>query len=328
MQPLSKKIRNWVLIFLFVLFVLSTPIIIGYSKGYRMDDALGLIQTGGIYLHSDIANTTVFLDDEFVEDNGRFVKNTYIEELLPNRYYVVRVQKEGYQSWVKIVSVKPKLVSEVRVMMLPTTFEWRFIEATTTLALEEGVKVGTSSLKEVPNPEFKELTEFFESDLDQFEIKVASTTYEVVKGVKVATSTTISEMRFPEWLQDVASTTHLKDKDMVRERDGVVAWLENGDFYALWAREKDPVPFYFCAEKCTTQLSINWAEPILRYEFYPNRNDLVVLNSSRGIYVMELDNRSERNLQTILEEPNLDFRFTQDGTLIVFDGIAFRETSW
>ena len=81
-------------------------------------------------------------------------------------------------------------------------------------------------------------------------------------------------------------------------------------------------------ESCADRLSINWQEPILRYEFYPNRSDLLMVVSERGLYVVELDNRSERNIQTIREERNLDFRLKADGMLVVFDGQSYFETSW
>lgn len=337
MKPLSKKFRVGVLWILFFLFVVFTPILIGYSNGYRIDDALGLIQTGGIYIHSDISNTSVFLNEDFVENNGAFLKNTLIQDLLPNRYYSIRAEKEGYQSWVKVLAVKPNLVTEARVLMLPAVFEWILIPASTTIAVEDTDAVldeegttttSTSTLEEVDNPEFLALKEYFDEDRDQFEVDVATTTYEYVRGKRRATTTTVVETRFPEWLLEVASTSNLLDKEMVREREGVVAWLENGDLFAVWSRSEDPIPFFFCEEKCKAELTIDWGEPILRYEFYPNRNDLFVMLSERGLYVVELDNRSQRNIQTILEAPNLDFRFQSDGTLLVFNGEEFQKTSW
>lgn len=327
MRPLSRKIRTRVLWLLFMLFVIFTPVLIGYSKGYRLDDALELIQTGGIYLHSDIANTSVYLDDDFVENNGAFLKNTFIQDLLPNRYYALRVERDGYQSWVKVLSVKPNLVTEARILMLPKEFEWRLIPATTTLAVPQSVDA-TTTVQEVSNPEYEELKEYFTEDRGQFEFEVATSTYEYIRGKRFATTTTVIETQFPEWLEGLASTTNLFEKEMVREREGIVTWLDNGDIFAVWGRERDPVPYFFCLESCSEQLSINWAEPILRYEFYPNRNDLLLVLSERGLYVIELDNRSQRNIQTIIEAPNLDFRLQADGVLVVFDGEQYRETNW
>jgi len=335
MRPLSHNVRRRVLWVLFAIFILGTPLLIGYSKGYRLNDALGLIQTGGVYLHSDISNTLVFLDDEFVENNGAFLRNTLIQDLLPNRYYNLRAQRDGYQSWVKVLYVEPNLVTEARVMMLPSEFDWIEVPATTTLAVTEEIEgatstTGTTSPEVVPNPEYVDLEEYFAEDKDQFAVEVATSAYAFIRGKRVATTTTVIEIQFPEWLKDVASTTNLKDKEMVREREGIVTWLENGDVFAVWARPEDPIPYFFCEADlpCKEQLSINWWEDILRYEFYPNRNDAVLVLSERGLYAVELDNRSQRNIQVILEEPNLDFRLQGDGTVIVFDTESYRITSW
>jgi len=329
MDPLSHTIRIRVLWFLFFLFLVTTPLLIGYTKGYRLGDALSLRQVGGIYVHSDLAHTGVYLDDIFVESNGSFMKNTFIQNLLPNRYYKVRVEREGYQSWVKILSVKPNLVTEAYAVMIPSVFDWKHIPASTTVEISVfDEKIATTTQEEVANPEFIKLHKYFTDDEEQFEVEVATTTYEYKNGVRYATTTNVKEIHFPDWMLEFASSSELAKKEMVQERNGIVTWLENGDLFAVWGRENDPAPFYFCTETCVTKLAINWAEPILRYEFYPNRNDVVVVLSEKGVYVEELDNRSERNLQTILEEPNLDFRFLPDKTLVVYDGVAFREISW
>lgn len=327
MTPLSASYRRSLFILMIVLFVIGTPLLIGYSKGYRLGDALSLIATGGIYIHSDFSDTSVYIDGDFVEHNGAFLRNTLIQDLSPGRTYTIWVEKPGYQSWTKMLRVKANLVTEGRVMMLPEVFEWRVISPTTVL-VEEATAKRASSTREVENPEYLTLEEQFTHDLDQFAVEVATTTYTTVRGKKVATTTTTIAYEFPRWLDTFASSTNLATKKMVREREGMVAWLDQGDLWAVWARESDPVPFYFCDKLCYTRLAIDWQEPILRYEFYPNRNDAVILLTERGIYAVELDNRSQRNIQPIIEGADLDFRIAGDGTLTVFDGTQYKETSW
>ncbi len=326
-MPLTKTYRRSLFATMIVLFIIGTPLLIGYSKGYRLDDALSLIETGGIYLHSDFNDTSVYLDNNFVEHNGAFLRNTYIQDLTPGRRYTIWVEKPGYQSWTKKLRVTANLVTEAGVLMLPTHFVWRHIPATTTVSDGSLLRVGTTT-HEVANPAYTAQSERFADDIDQFAVEVATTTLITVRGKKVATTTTSIAYEFPEWLTLFASTTDLAHKDMIREREGIVTWLLNGDLSAAWARTNDPAPYYFCDKLCYSRLSIDWSEPITRYEFFPNRNDIVIIGTERGIYAVELDNRSQRNIQTILEEPNLDFRLDNDGALTVFDGKEYRETSW
>jgi len=307
-------------------FVGGTPILIGYSKGYRLDDALSLTSTGGIYINSDVSNASVYLDNTFVDRSGAFLKNTLIQDLAPNKSYVVRMQKAGYRSWVKRLPVLPNLVTEARVLMLPEEFDWTPIRATSTVAVNSSL-VSATTTQSVANPEYVDMLDYFENDKDQFAVGVATTTYEFVHGQRVATTTTTFEIQFPTWLEGVASSTHLADKTMVRERDGIVAWLEDGNLHTIWARVNDAPPYYLCTSACTDKLVIDWQEPILRYEFYPNRSDVVVLSTQRGIYAVELDNRSQRNIQPIMEGSGYDFRIFSDGTIGLFDGSVFQEAS-
>jgi hypothetical protein len=306
-------------------FILGAPLLIGYSKGYRLDDALELIQTGGIYLHSDVANTNVYIDDVFIEKNGQFLRNTFVQTLLPNRTHKVVVQKEGLQDWRKDLMVLPDLVTEANVIMLPREFEWRMIPATSTLPVSGPASALVSASSSVPNPEYVSLTEEFAQDLDQFEVEVASTTVVLVKGKPVATTTTLVEVQYPSWLAPIASTTGFADEDMVREREGMALWLHDGNVHAVWVRPSDPPPFYFCVKECVRELVIDWKEPIRRYDFFPNRNDVVVVASDQGIYAVELDDRSQRNIQVIRAGLGLDFRLNGD-EIVVFDGATYWET--
>ena len=336
MLPLSKRVRAWTLRGLVFVFIVGAPILIGYTKGYRIDDALGLIQTGGIYIHTDVSNAAVFLDDEYVRNNGIFLKNVLIQNLLPNRYYEVRIEHPRHQSWVKVLPVQPKLVTEARALMLPKVFTWRHVVATTTVKMDPSLlrtenSLATTTLDgfmDVPNPEFLEFKEFFEEDRDQFSIDIATSTYETIAGVMYPTTTTIEIIRFPTWMSAVASTSALESKTMVRERQGIVAWLEEGDLFAVWGKEGESPPYFFCNKVCVEKQHIDWQEPIQRYEFFPNRNDVVILLTERGIFAVELDGRSERNIQVILEEPDLDFRIKPNGSLVVYDGTEFKETTF
>jgi len=332
MRPLSRNFRRTLFWALSLLFIVGAPLVIGYSVGYRLDDALSLVQTGGIFIHSDMSNTRVYLDGEFIENTGVILRSTLIRDLAPKRFYEVWVEKPGYQSWVKTLYVRPNLVTEARVLMLPGRFEWTILEATTTLALVDAVVLNggatTSTSTEVANPEFVEQQEFFADDRGQFAVEVATSTYTYVLGRRTATTTTVTLIEFPEWLVPVASISQLASQEMVRERDGVVAWLNDGNVHATWARRDEQVPYYFCSATCTKQFIIDWEEPIMRYEFYPGRSDVVIVHTFRGVYAVELDGRTQRNIQPFLEDMIVDFRVRDNDTLVVFDGRTYRETSW
>ncbi len=309
-----------------LLFLVVAPLIMGYAAGYRLSDTLSFIETGGMYVHADVPSVRVYLDGEFVETSGTFLRNTLIQDLLPGKRYLVSVEKEGYHSWRKELLVLPNLVTEGRVLMLPTRLTWREIAPTSTIETTGSARENATS--SVPNPEFRAMKELFADSKEQFAVEVATTTVILRGGKRVATTTTIIETVFPDWLSNFASSTNLMAQEMVRERDGMVLWLKDGDLHAAWAREREQPPYIFCEEICTKEMIIDWNEPILRYEWYPNRSDVVLVLSERGLYALELDGRSTRNLQPILPETGLDFRIIDGERVVVFDGTVYKETSW
>ncbi len=344
MRPLEKKTRQTMFWLSLVAFVLGTPLLIGYSKGYRLNDAYSLVHTGGLYLHSDIPSTQVYVNGVFVEKNGTFLRNTLIQNLTPSRDYDILVTKDGFQSWIKKLRVTPDLVTEARVLMLPKEFVWETIPKTIPSSTEHILATSSATTTLVKNPAYTAMATYFASEKDQFAVEIASSTFITVKGKRVATTTTNIVYKFPSWLEAFASSTDLEHKTMVREKDAVVLWLENGNLYAQWVRTDETPPYYFCsiscdkeknvcAPTCRERVVIDWQEPITRYDLYPGRSDVVTLVTSKGVFAVELDDRSQPNIQYIVEGAKVDgtpfdFRFKSDGTFVLYDGEEYKTTKW
>jgi len=322
MKPLDRTIRSRMFWACILLFIVGTPILIGYSQGYRLDDALSLVETGGLYLYADVPNASVYLDDDFIELNGAFLRNTFIQNLTPNHVYTIRFEKEGYHTWTKHLTVHPNIVTEARVLMVPKVLVWKEVPATSTVSL---MTAGTTT-HEVENPEHTEVRELFAEDGSKFAVRIATTTTLIARGKRIATTTTATTYVFPEWLETLASTSQITDRASVRERDGVVMWLDTGTIVATWGSTNDPRPYYL--SDVPEEIRISDGGPYSRLEFYPNRNDIVLAASPLGVYAIELDNRSPRNAQPLSQGKGLDFRIDRGGTLVIFDGTAYRETSW
>ncbi len=63
---------------------------------------------------------------------------------------------------------------------------------------------------------------------------------------------------------------------------------------------------------------------ILRFDFYPDNSDLVVLTLEDGIYVEEIDDRGWQNIQPLYLKANIDMR-VHDSHIYVKDGLYFFE---
>lgn len=323
MTPLTKKQRLTSILLLGIVFVLIAPAIVLYSLGYTLDDQFTFQKTGGIFIHSDISNTSTFIDKEFFKTNGIFIRNTLIQDLVPNKKYLVEVNKDGYQSWRKDIYVYPSIVSEGTVFMLPNIFEKREILKYIDKA---GVATSTPIIKtqiKATNPEFISVSGLF-----------ASSTKAVAEKPKQATTTiatnSVSEQKSDiELFFDTLKISNFEKLDNLIVNGKEVSWLDKGNINLYWMDDVSSVPYYYCDGEeervCKNSITLNWEDEIKRFEYLPGRNDVWMVLTSHGIYAVEVDGRTPRNIQTIYLGENLDFRLTQADLLIIKEKSTFFE---
>lgn len=339
MKPLKHKTRFISFLGLLILFIIIAPILIIYSQGYRitnLDDAFSFIKTGGIFVHSEnITNTEVYLDGEFVKNSGVLIRNTFIQDLRPLKEYKVEVYKEGYNGYVKNIFVNPTLVSEVTVLMLPLEIDKREImeffdtegNATTTSPQKAALN---STLIFKTNAEYLELKNLFEpATSTKSKTTISKINQEVKDRINLNNSTTTATTtkEIPEYFEKLG----VKDPDLLKNlitMNDEVSWLENGNVTINWIGKKENIPYYYCVDvesDCREKIGLDWIDEIKRFDFFPGRTDVWVVLTKNGIYAVEIDDRSERNIQPIYVGQNLDFRINSNSRIVVKDGKSFFE---
>jgi hypothetical protein len=328
MKPLTTKQRTISISILAFIFIILAPIIILYSFGYRIDRQFTLQKTGGIFIHSTIPNASVFLDDEYVKDNGLFIKNVIIQDLTPNQSYSIRVQKDGYQSWVKDIYVYPTIVTEARLLMLPEKYEVReifpFIDSD-----GNGTRVAPAKILKSTSEEYISLVKLFEpeitkSEVTKKEISQTSNTNTKIK-LKSDDSSVVPEKEVVKTKLDLFfESIDIKDYTKLKNliiNGKEVSWLDDSGIKIYWTDENNVAPYYYCGGEeriCTTSLQLEWND-IKRFDYFPGRDDVWIVLTSTGIFAVEVDNRSQRNIQNIYIGENLDFRLVTGGRLIIKD---------
>jgi hypothetical protein len=324
MKPLTKKQRSTSLILLGILFVITAPVIVLYSLGYTLDDTFTFQKTGGIFVHSDVSNTSVFVDKEFFKSNGIFIKNTLIQDLAPNKKYLIEVHKEGYQSWIKEIYVYPSIVSEGNVLMMPNEFQireiFKYVDANGDATSTPAIKTQTKPT----NQEFISIAELF-----------ASSTKQVVEKKQSSASTTTATTTSTKQKSDIELFFEsLKIKNYEKLNNLIVngeeaSWLVDGNINLYWMDDMTSIPYYYCDGEeervCTNSIKLDWNNAITKFEYIPGRNDAWIVLTQDGIYAVEVDGRTNRNIQIIYKGDNLDFRLTQTDRLIIKKGSSFFE---
>lgn len=292
--------------------------IVMYSLGYRFSDinnVSSLVKTGGIYVNNDLTNVQVYLDGKYLKNNGLLIRNTLIQNLRPNNSYIVEIRKEGYNWWTKELKVYPSLVTEARVLMLPTEIDLREIKEFLTSEAGPNIATGTKPVV-LENPEYLDLIELFKPE-------------EVATSTIPANSTLLSQEDIvPDYLLKIGITDPEEEENLII-KSKEVALIKNGDVIIYWVDDEKSIPYYYCIEEhCRDEITLDWPDDILKFDFLPGRDDVFVVLNKEGIFAVEIDDRSERNVQTIYKGEDLDFRISDNNRIIVKEGEVFYEVNF
>lgn len=324
MKPLTKRQRSTSLIILGLLFIIMAPVIILYSLGYTLDNTFTFKKTGGIFIHSDVSNSSVFIDKEFFKSSGIFTKNTLIQDLVPNKKYLIETQKEGYQSWIKEIYVYPSIVSEGSVLMMPSKFEIREIfkyvdqegDATSTLIIK--------NQSEPTNPEFVSISELFGSSTK----KIIEKSITPVSTSTASTTLKKQKNNLEIFFDDLQIKNYEKLDNLIINGEEA-SWIHNGNINLYWMDDVTSIPYYYCDGEeervCTNKITLDWKDTIIKFAYIPGRDDAWMILTQKGIYAVEVDGRTNRNIQNIYMGDNLDFRLTKTDRLIIKKGSSYFE---
>jgi len=332
MRPLPNKTRSISLIILLVIFLLITPILISYSLGYRIsdiNDVFTLEKTGGIYVHSNISNTEVYLDGEFNKTNGVLLRNTLIQNLKPEMNHVIEVHKAGYQSWIKILPVYSSLVTEGRVLMMPKEIPQREIypfanvdgAGTTTPSAKAKIVRG----KPVPtDEEYKNLMTLFEGK----DIYATSTQTKVITNLNTTAvaTTSVTTKELPEYFVALGIKDPEKLENLIQNAEEI-SWLDSGNIILNWVGKNVEIPYYYCLEpeNCRERITLDWQDTIKKFDFLPGRNDIFLVLVNSGLYAVEADGRSDRNTQPVYTKKIDDFLIGPNNKIFIREGDKFFE---
>lgn len=318
MKPLSKKSRSTSLIVLLIIFIVAVPFLLAYSSGYRVDFSdFTFEKTGGVFIHSDLSETKVFINDEYVEAGGLFLKNVLVQNLKSNEIYSIRVEKEGYLPWYKKLIVSPNLVTEARILMMPIEIPFEKVEQFEWVP-NKNPNVKATSTKTVTS-DYEESLEIFTSTST-----VSSNTIvfekELIKATTTNTKATSTlQTIIPEYLEKL-SVKDIENKKQLKEQNKMISWLEGGNIHTMWSGDKESTPFFMCdTESCKEKIIVSLDTDISYFDFYPNRNDAFIVATQNHIFAVEADDRSKQNIQTIFKGKKPEFRL-QGNTILVKDG--------
>jgi hypothetical protein len=284
MKPMTiKKRRNYFYILL-VIFLVLIPIIMFYTSGYRIKN-FKLVETGGIYIYSPVSGSIIYLNNKKKKNTNILRKDLFIQNLKPNTYNIL-VAKDGYWPWAKEVNVEEKHVSEAIAFLVPKEPDGEVIPKTIKEYPKDGNATGTPKI--TSNPIYDNVIKLFTNK----------------KGVSSATK------------DNTASSTTIRSG-----RNRVELWKEEDTIFIKWLKDEKSLPNYFCKNNsCENTVSVfKSTSEIKNFNFYPGREDVVLLSINEGVYAIEVDSRKHQNFQPVYKGSDPYF-VIEKGKFYIKDG--------
>lgn len=289
-HEISHKKRVIYFIVFSVLFLLCIPIIVLYSMGYTIDSTtFGLSGRGGIYVMVQEPGVNVYVGDDLKKTTSLFQKEVLVKGLRPKEYLVV-VGSDEFWPWAKTVNVSEGEVSPLYPLLLP---------------------------KELAVTVIPKADEMYAQVLKLFAVEPKASPVAAKNQAQVSTnlgptsSTVSSEV-----------VTKVIPASEIISRRNMRVWKDGNLVFAHWAGGNgDIIPPYFCYKKeCTDTIPIFEANmPIGRIDFYPDRDDVIIMTLDRSIYAVETDVRTYHNFYPLYQGTKPDWR-VEDSTIYIKDG--------
>lgn len=295
-RPTNYKFRLAYFLLFVVVFIIGIPILVFYSAGYTIDETFNLSIRGGIYVYTPEPDTSVFIGNELKNTSGFFNKEILVGGLKPDQYTVLATN-EDFWPWAKIVTVRRGEVEALFPFLVPKVVDAEEILANTS--------------------DYREILEVFAEKRELLASAVSKTPAKM--NGAVATGTT---------------ATH----ETITRRQ-VEVWLDNDTLFARYLGRDDAAPNYYCytvttdpknilgelreEEECSDPIRVfESSVPIRTFDFYPYRDDAIIVALDNGIYAIETDFRSYQNFYPLFRGENPDFRvyknqvYVKDGAYV------------
>jgi hypothetical protein len=112
--------------------------------------------------------------------------------------------------------------------------------------------------------------------------------------------------------------------DDVKELRNLLVKRVGVSLQVTWQGLPDNKPAYFCQnEICKDAIFIKPATKLGNFDFFPGRDDLIIMSLEDGIYVSEIDDRSAQNIQKLFDGANTDFRIKDNDKIFIRNDKTF-----
>ena len=255
-----RQLFFWLLV---LVFLVSLPVLIFYTTGYRLNfenEETSIVTTGGVYITTDNLEVDVYLDDEQVKRPRLFRSAYYIQNIAVGQHRIV-VQRPGLHTWVKELPIDPYIVIEASAFNMPVVPHVRpipeYLTATGTpvylgVSSSTTIFAGVTTTVPVLTLSSKATTTLLANVEYPFVQSLFSTTSVTARSVFERLLDGMERFRFAT--SSGTSSLVATSTELTIEQGGIRLINRDNEIYATWIGSFDSIPYYFCvsAAKATT----------------------------------------------------------------------------
>jgi len=295
---MTKRTRQIILLITTLFFVLATPAILLYAWGYSFDwQNKKPVLTGGLYLKSVPKKAEIYINDKPIKGTTP----TFIKRLLPKEYKV-KVTKQGYHSWQKTLKVESKIVTESKnILLIPISSEIETINHNLTLnfSLKNFVQEEKTNIFYIQKPSYI----LYKTDQNNsFQEQVSLTPlpnnhqYEIFFSVNGQVSVLDEEKQLYLFNQET------KNFELIsQDVQGLQFSYDNKKLLyftpsEIWIYHLEKSDKITDNKELITRLSQE-----IKQAIWHKTNEHIIFSIEGNIKVVELDNRNDRNIVSLIK---------------------------
>ncbi len=261
-----------------LVFILAVPAILLYTDGYRIDPALHIYKTGGLFVSSPVSGAKIYINNKEKKQTNMLQSGLFLQSLKPGEYSVL-IAKDNYWPWMKTLQVEEQMVTEARAILIPKN--------------PKGEVIMYENYSSAEKSKYKEILE-----------KLKRTRQPIGSAAWKTATAEEKETRYSKL------SINGKEKLWWNPRENKL-WVE-------WLGSEDSLPYFFRDDSSaeTKILILDSKFPIVNAEFYPGRKDVVIVAAQNGIYALEIDGKGGRMLQPIYKGKEPTFAISENGKTI------------
>lgn len=331
-----------------ILFVLLAAPTLFYAQGYRLN-GLKLTETGGLFVASPLGGAKIYINNKFKRETSAFQHGLFVQNLAPASYSVL-IAKDGYWPWQKNLQVHERYVTEAKAFFVPRDPRGEVLyngsdgPVADLFASSDGGILLLAGAESAGGA--KGRIRFYRPSDRVFFEPADNTTRGLLLSKKTVAVQSWEDNRVlfrngennlratftgnTVRAEIVAVPQNQKITEYAGEHfashDRLRLWVDDTAL-TIWIEWLDiaSVPPFFLQERKEQVFQSRF--PIRGIDFFPKRNDVIIMAVSNGIFALEVDGRNgSRMMQPIYKgkEPTFALAGKEEAVYVVDNGTLMK----